>query len=546
MPAGRSRKLPVGPLLLAALAGLPILSLAFAAILAMGDGASGLSARMLPIALADTGWLMVLVGAGTAIIGLGTAWLTSHFSFFGRRAFDWLLVLPLAVPTYLSAYTWVEFLEFTGPIQTLIRTLTGASTVRDYWFPPIRTTSGAAFVMILVLFPYVYLSCRAFFLMQSGAMDSAARTLGASAWRSFFAITLPLSRPAIVVGVTLALMEVANDLGAVQYFGVNSLTAIIYATWLNRGSFGGAAQLAVMTVLIIGLLISLEQRARRANAHLGNRDSRTPPPRMPLSGWRAGLAFTACALPVALGFGVPAGELLALASKRLGPNMLPPGFWPAFSHSLLLATGGALLCLILGYYSAWRAETGPSRVGSMAIRFATLGYAMPGAVLALGLVAPLGLADAYINTASRQMLGFAPGLILSGSFIALLYAYSIRFLAISHTSLEAGRARRGPNVISAAQVLGARGWRLLFRIDLPTLTPAVLAAATLVFVECIKELPATLLLRPLGVETLSTLVFQQANAELFEKAALPALAIIGAGVVPVILANHYSAKNRAR
>ncbi len=544
--AGKGRfRLPfsLGEFVLALVVGLPILALGFAAL--TNSGTSGFSARMLPAALVDTGGLMLMVGLATALIGLVTAWLVTYFEFFGRGVFVWALVLPLAIPTYLSAYVWVEIMDFTGPVQTLIRAMTGARTMREYWFIDIRNTGGAAFVMSLVLYPYVYLSSRAFLLMQSGALASAARVLGASARRTFFTVTLPLARPAIGVGVILALMEVINDLGAVRYFGVNSLTAILYATWLNRSSFGGAAQLAIAIVAITGLLISLETAARKASSRLGARDSRTPPPRTPLAGRAAVGAILACALPVGLGFGVPAGELVFLAAKRIGAG-LPPGFLAAFGNSLLLGLTGAALAVGFAYVTAYRMENEARPLGRGLLRFSTLGYAVPGTVLALGLIAPLGQMDAALNTLSRALFGMGPGLVLSGSFVAIAYAYLIRFLAVGHNTLEAARSRRGIHVLDAARVLGARRARLLFGIDLPTLSPAIIAAATLVFVECIKELPATLLLRPLGTETLSTLVFQQANAELFESAALPALGIIAAGIVPVMLANHLSMREAGR
>jgi iron(III) transport system permease protein len=260
---GRGRPLPVAAFLLVLIAGLPILWLTAAALIAAFAGRSGLSATMLPTALRETGMLMIWVGLLTSVFGMLAAWLVTHFEFPGRRLLEWALILPLAVPTYLAAYAYVEVLDFTGPVQQVLRQLTGAETLRDYWFPDIRSATGAAIVLSLVLYPYVYLACRAFFLMQSGSIGVAARTLGANGWRAFFAITLPLSRPPIVVGATLAMMEVVNDLGAVQYFGVNSLTAVIYGTWINRSDFGGAAQLAVTIFLIIAILILAALPARR-------------------------------------------------------------------------------------------------------------------------------------------------------------------------------------------------------------------------------------------------------------------------------------------
>ncbi|MEO7222987.1 MAG: ABC transporter permease subunit, partial [Devosia sp.] len=294
--------------------GLPILWLAAAALTAEPGG--GLGATMLPISLRDTGLLMACVGCLAGAIGLVAAWLVTHHDFPGRAWFEWLLMLPLAIPTYLAAYCFTELFDFTGPVQQLVRGITGGVIAKDYWFPQIRSFPGAVLVFSLVLYPYAYAACRAFFLMQSGTAHAAARTLGATGWRTFFAITLPVSRPALVVGATLAMMEVVNDLGAVQYFGINSLTAIIYSTWINRSNFGGAAQLAVTIVLVIALLILAERAARRAEAQGALRGAGRSA-RVGLTGGRAAIATAACALLLLSAFGLPIGQLLYLASRQL-------------------------------------------------------------------------------------------------------------------------------------------------------------------------------------------------------------------------------------
>jgi len=318
----RLKGLPVAPLLLVGLAGLPIGWLLWSALVALGSGSNGLTATMLPTALRDTGQLMVLVGLVTGAVGLVAAWLVTHYEFPLRRLFDWALVVPLAVPTYLAAYSYVEFLDFTGPLQTALRSVNGATSLKDYWFPNIRSDWGAVLVLSSVLYPYVYVACRAFFLMQSASLNIAARTLGAGAMRTFFTVTLPLSRPALVVGVTLAMMEVVNDLGAVQYFGINAITAIIYSTWINRSDFGGAAQLAVTVVLVIGLLIMAEQRARRDRVYLASRDNRVPPGREILKGGRRWAAFGFCFVLLALGFGIPVGQLTYSAFRVVLPETI--------------------------------------------------------------------------------------------------------------------------------------------------------------------------------------------------------------------------------
>lgn len=535
---GRRFMLPLSNLMLALVMGLPLIALGGAAIVSTNGGDSIFASRILPVAIRDTGLLMFEVGLATAMLGLTAAWLVSHFEFPGRRIFDWALILPLAIPTYLSAYAWVEFFDFAGPVQTAVRQMGAFTSIKDYWFPNIRTTGGAAFVMSLVLYPYVYLSCRAFFMTQSGAMNAAARTLGAGPFRTFSTIILPLSRPAIAVGVSLALMEVINDLGAVQYFGVNSLTSLVYSTWINRSNFGGAAQLAVSVVLIVAFLIWLEKLGRGQRNYLSSRDSSTPPPRKHLKGVQALSASAFSFTLLALGFGVPVGELLAIALKSASRGIFPPGLVSAAANTLVLALVASLGAVVIGLITARRINANIGEGSRPLLGWATLGYAVPGTVLALGLLGPLGFADGLINDASRALFGWGPGLVLSGSFVALAYAYIIRFLTISHSSLDGAIKKRGDSMLVAAQVLGARGWRLFFRIELPSLTPAIWVAGTLVFVECVKELPATLLLRPLGVETLATLVYGQASAELFDAAAIPALMIVGAGLIPVLLASR--------
>ncbi len=528
--------MPVVPLLLAALMGLPIIWLGWSALAAIGTGSNGLAATMLPTALRETGILMISVGVVTGCVGLISAWLVTHYEFPLRRLFDWALVLPLAVPTYLAAYSYVEFLGFTGPVQSALRPLIGAETLRDYWFPDIRSNWGAVIVLSSVLYPYVYVACRAFFLMQSTSLNIAARTLSAGGMRTFFAITLPLSRPPLVVGVTLAMMEVVNDLGAVQYFGVNSITAIIYSTWINRSDFGAAAQLAVTVVLVIGLLIAAESRARRERVYLGRRDSRVPPAREVLSGARRWVAAGFCLFLLAMGFAIPVGQLVYLAFRVVVPETIAMTV-AALVPTLTLAGLGAIITVVIGLVTAKLAHRSSSTTRG-AIRLATLGYAIPGTVLALGLLQPLGQADLWFNRLTMALADWRPGLILSGSMAALLYVYAIRFLAVSHSTLDAAIRKRGDAMLEAGRVLGAKPLELLVRVDLPTLTPALLSAATLVFVEIVKELPATLLLRPLGIDTLATLVYMRANVGLFAQAALPALFIVLAGLIPVILATQ--------
>lgn len=536
---GRVKALPVLPVVLVLVMGLPILWLVWVAVPSAFGGSNGLAATMLPTALRETATLMLAVGVATSVFGLLAAWLVTHFEFPGRRILEWALILPLAVPTYLAAYSYVEFLGFTGPVQHAVRAINGATTLRDYWFPDIRSNAGAALVLSFVLYPYVYAACRAFFLMRSNSVDLAARAMGAGAGRTFWRITLPLAWPAVVVGATLAMMEVVNDLGAVLYFGVNSLTAVIYSTWIQRSDLPAAAQLAVTIVAVIAALILAEQAARRNRVYTLRRDARVPLVRDTLTGWRAGLATAFCTILVLLGFGVPFGELSYLAFRAFRIETLAATAAP-FTNTVLLGLLGAIVTVAIGYLAASRSGPGAPPVSRGAIKVATLGYAIPGTVLALGLLHPLGTFDLWFNRATMAMFDWRPGLVLSGSFAALLYVYAIRFHAVSQSTLEAAMRKRGPSLLEAGRVLGARGLTLFFRVDVPTLSPALLAAGTLVFVEIVKELPATLLLRPLGVDTLATIVYARANASQFAEAALPALAIMLVGLVPVILSTRFS------
>ncbi len=530
---------------MALVAGLPVLALVWVALTSFSGG-GGLGARTLPGALRETGLLLAMVGLATAAIGFVAAWLVTHFSFPGRRIAQWAFILPLAIPTYLSAFAWVEVLEFTGPVQGAVRLLTGTESLREYWFPAIRSLPGAAFVMSLVLYPYVYLSCRAYFLMQSGALAVAARTLGASPQRAFWRIVLPLSRPALIVGVTLALLEVMNDLGAVEYFGVNSLTAVVYFTWIHQSNLPGAAQLALTLIAVVAALIWLEQYARRRRSYLMPRDTQTRPPRAALSGLPAVLAVAFSVLVVGLGFAVPAGQLAVGAVAQIARFGVDGQIVSALVQTVALAIAAAFICVLAGYMTAGRLRVARSPTGALLLRAATLGYAVPGTVLAIGLVVPLGALDGVINDIGRWVVGAAPGLVLTGSAAALVYAYAVRFLTVSHSTLSAGMVRRGEHVLEAARVLGASRGRVLWRIDLPTLRPALMAAATLVFVETIKELPATLVLRPLGLETLATFVYAQAKAELFAAASVPALLIVAVGLVPVLLAGYLQGGGRGQ
>ena len=499
---------------------------------------------VLPGALADTGLLLLGVGVLTLGIGTGTAWLTTMYRFPGRGVLDRLLVLPLAMPTYIIAYAWVELLDYTGPIQGALRAVFGWHTVKDYWFPEVRSLTGAVLILSAVLYPYVYLSARASFVQQSVCVLEVARTLGRTSAGTFWSVALPLARPALAAGVALALMECLNDLGAVQYLGVSTLTVSIYVTWLQRSSLAGAAQIALVALLVVMVLLAAERAARgRSQFHHTTGRYRSIP-FSDLEGWRGMLAATACALPVLLGFAAPFAVLLMQGLAHIS-DAYAAGFWRATRNSVGVATVAAVVTVLTGLGLAYARRLAPTVLVRTVVRAAGVGYAMPGTVLAVGLLVPLAALDNHVDAFLRATLGVSSGLLLSGSLLVVVLAYSIRFLAVSLGALEAGFERLSPNLDAVARTLGETAFSALRRVHMPLLLPALGAAALLVFVDGMKELPATLLLRPFNFETLATHVYSYAGLEQFEQAALGALTIVLIGLVPVLLLHQAVAGGRA-
>ncbi|MGO4405263.1 ABC transporter permease [Bosea sp. RAF48] len=494
-----------------------------------------LVANVLPSALLQTGLLLAGVGVVSTILGVGTAWLVTQFEFPGRRHFEWLLVLPLALPTYLTAYIYVEFLGFQGPLQSALRALAGWRTLRDYWFPDPRNLPGAIAIMAVVLYPYVYLSTRALFSIQGATIVEAARNLGATPGRLFWRIGLPLARPALAAGLTLVLLETLNDIGATEYLGVRSLTLSIYTTWINRGSLPGAAQIACVMLLVIFLLIWTEARLRgQRRFALPVRQPR-PLGRRPLRPRAAFLAAVACALPVLFGAMLPIGYLAAEILRRGLLAQFDAALLRLLGNALLLAGIASAIVLLLGLGIATASRAGRETWLKPLARLASLGYAVPGTVLALGLLIPIAALDNGLANAITALFGIKPGLLLIGSGAALVIAYVVRFLTIGISGVESGLSRVSPRIDDAARALGAGQPEILRRIHWPLMRPAVAGAALLVFVDCLKELPATLLLRPLNLETLATVVYGHASRGVFEDGALAALLIILAGLYPAML-----------
>jgi iron(III) transport system permease protein len=526
---------------LAAAAGVALLCLLPVAALMLkalqGDGMlwPHLLRYVLPPALHDT--LLLLAGVGALVIALGTgsAWLVTACEFRGRRFFEWALLLPLAVPTYIMAYAWMDLLHPIGPLQSGLRELLGLAGPQDLRLPEVRSLGGCVLVLGFVLYPYVYLTTRAMFLMQATGLLEAARTLGHGPRATFLRVALPLARPAIAVGTALALMEALNDIGASELLGVRTLTVSIYSTWVNRADLAGAAQIALAMLAVVVALLVIERAGRRKQRYAFNaqKSLRMTPER--LTGRGTVLVVLALSLPVLLGFIAPAGYLLLKAIERLRFAGFPPGLVQITLDTVKLAaiaTGFTLLAAMTVVYAL---RLRPGVLAAASERIAVLGYAIPGTVLGIGLLAPLGAADEWLAGVVESITGRTAGLLLMGTSFALIFAYCTRFLAVAAGGLEAGFSRITPSLDQAGRTLGASASGVLRRIHLPLLRPALAAAALLVFVDCMKELPATLLLRPLNVDTLATHLYAEAARGTYEDGAIAALLIIIAGLAPVIL-----------
>nr|WP_254223765.1 iron ABC transporter permease [Burkholderia multivorans] len=493
-----------------------------------------LAAFVLPQALANTLLLLAGVGAIVSIVGTGCAWLVTAYDFPGRRTLTWALLLPLAVPTYIVAFAYLDLLHPIGPVQSAVRWLLDFDSPRQFRLPDLRSLPGAVFVLGFVLYPYVYLSTRAMFVTQSASLLEAARTLGAGRVATFWRVVMPLARPAIAVGVSLALLETLNDIGASEFLGVQTLTVSVYTTWITRSDLAGAAQIALAMLAVVVAMIALERYGRRRQRYAHGRRMRPLAPRR-LTGAAGCTAAVLGWLPVLLGFGAPAAYLAVETAKRLHQvGGVSAQLLDGLANTLTIAAAATVATLACGLIVAWAARAqrdsmraGVARVGA---RIASLGYAVPGTVLAIGLLTPLGAVDRLAGT----LLG-RDGLWLIGSAAALVIAYTVRFLAIAAGNVEAGLARIPPSLEQAARSLGETAAGALRRVHLPLLRPALTTSALLVFVDAMKELPATLLLRPLNFDTLATWLYAEAARGTYEEGAVAALAIVLAGLVPVIL-----------
>ncbi len=490
---------------------------------------------VLPNYIVNSLILMTGVCVGVTLLGTCTAWLIANCRFPGHKVFGWMLILPLAMPAYVMAYVYTDFLEYSGPLQTALRLMFSWENSTEYWFPEIRSHGGAIVLLSLVLYPYVYALARAAFSAQALSLLEAGRMLGHSPMKVFFSVSLPLARPAIVVGVTLASMETLSDFGTVDYFAVRTLTSGIFDVWFGMENQSGAAQIALVLLTFIILLVWLERTSRKKQK-VNTNSQMNSTLRFELKGWRSALAIICCGLPIFFGFLLPAIILAIYSSYSF--NLFKYADYLAYTgNTLFLATGSAVLCMVLGIFIGYSQRLSSHWSVKLATRISTIGYAIPGAALAIGLIISFGAMNEIIVAISDHFSLSAQSFFFSGGVVALFFAYTIRFLAISVGSVESGLEKITPNMDMASRTLGSGPFSTLCRIHIPLLRPALIAGSILVFVDTMKELPATLILRPFNFETLATFVYQYASDELLAECAPAALTIVLAGMLPVILLN---------
>ncbi len=486
--------------------------------------------------------LMLGVAIGSLTLGVGTAWLVTMNEFPGRRIFEWSLLLPMAMPAYIIAYTYTGMLDFAGPVQMALREFTGWG-FGDYWFPEIRSLEGAAIMLSLVLYPYIYLLARAAFLNQSLCVLEVSRSLGNGPWYTFLYVALPLARPAIAAGLSLVLMETLADYGTVQYFGIDTFTTGIFRTWYGLDNAPAAAQLSAILLIFVIVLVTLERSSRRQARYHDTGKRRQALQRMKLSGWKRAVASIFCFAALLLGFLLPAGQL-ALWAVATAETMIDDKFIDLALNTLELATLASLLALITALLLGYGQRLQPSRTVRFAVRAASMGYAIPGTVIAIGVVIPFGWFDNTLDSWMRNHFNISTGLLLSGTIAALLFAYLVRFLAVSLHAVETGLQRITPSMDETARTMGERPLTILGRVHIPIIKGSLLTALLLVFVDVLKELPATLILRPFNFNTLAVRAYELAADERLSDAASAALTIVLAGLIPVILLSRSISKTR--
>ncbi|MDG0982454.1 MAG: iron ABC transporter permease [Tateyamaria sp.] len=512
---------------------LPMLAVALAAVTSGTETIVHLASTVLGRYSINTVFLILLVSVGTFAVGVGAAWLVTMTHFKGVKFFEIALVLPLAFPAYVLAYAYTSVLDHPGIVQSTLRNVMDWGP-RDYWFPEIRSLGGAALMLVLVLYPYVYLLARASFIQQSGSAFMTARGLGASPLAAFLTVSLPLARPAIAAGVLLAVMETIADFGTVAYFGVQTFATGIYTSWFSMGDRAGAAQLAVCLLMFAFMLAVLERIQRgRAKYYDQSRSQKHHAP-LPLKGLRAVFAMVLCAIPVLLGVIIPIFSLIVLGLDS-DQNLLSSRYLGFARNSLVLASTAALITVFAAIGLGFFQRMQPGRSSTMATYIARLGYAVPGGVIAVGLMVPFAAFDNAIDAWMRTTFNISTGLMLTGSIWLLVLAYMVRFLAAALGAYEGGQSLVHVHMDAASRSLGKGPFATLRKVHLPILTPSLLTALLIVFVDVMKELPATLIMRPFNYDTLAVQAYRLASDERLGGAAVPSLVIVAFGLLPVIL-----------
>jgi iron(III) transport system permease protein len=526
----------------ALLISIPILTVVVSIFTPAGEVWSHLADTVLDDYIKNSLLLISGVSFGVILLGVSSAWLITMTEFPGRKIFEWASILPFAIPAYLLAYIYTDFLDITGPLQNMIRNIFGLG-IDEYWFPNIRSVEGAIIIMSLAFYPYVYMLARSSFLEQSTTLLEASRIMGYSTWQSFIKVALPVARPGIAAGLALALMETLNDFGTVQYFGVQTFTTGIYRTWFGLGERPAAAQLAAFLLAFIVVLLILERWSRNRISNEKSNSTRFKRlNRFELKGFRSALAFTVCFIPVLIGFVVPMILLLEMFFSNI--SLLDLKFFELALNSFTVSALTGFLAVLLALVMAYSARLNPNRYVKIFNRISSLGYAIPGSVIAVGVLIPFGIFDNTIDGFFREQFGFSTGLLLSGTIFAMIFAYLVRFLSVSYGGVEASMEKITPNMDEAARGLGYRFSKVLRKIHIPMMSGGLLTAALLVFVDVMKELPATLIVRPFNFDTLAVQVYRYASDERLAESAGAALMIVLVGIIPVIIISRTIAKSR--
>ncbi len=527
----------------ALLVGVPIFTVAANLFVPSGDVWQHLASTVLPDYVKNSIILMLGVGTGVFILGVGTAWLVTMCRFPGSRWFNWMLILPMAVPAYLMAYTYTDFLAYTGPLQSMLRDITGWG-FGDYWFPNVRSIGGAILMMSFVFFPYVYLLTRAAFLEQSSSLLEASRSLGATPLQSFYKIALPLARPSIAAGMALALMETLNDFGTVDYFGVQTFTTGIYRTWFGLGERAAAAQLAGFLLIFILFLILLERWSRNKMSMKQSSSGRYKFLQVyNLEGWKKWASTVFCSIPVLIGFIVPTFILIDMMIANFDAAV-DARFFQFGLNTIFVALIAGFIALLVALIMAYGVRLNPNFITKASTRIGSMGYAIPGSVIAVGILIPFGWMDNTIDGWLRSTFGISSGLLLSGTIFALIFAYVVRFLAVAFNTVEASLGKITPSMDEAAEGMGYSFGKTLGKVHIPMMSGSLFAAIMLVIVDVIKELPATIIVRPFNFDTLAVQVYRLASDERLAESSGAALAIILVGLVPVFILSKSIAKTR--